>query len=226
MSSLRQSCNMTNSTATAPTYTTSFGSAVLGGSLLHCTVRCGAQATMNVSDTVNGAWTRLGNFVSNGSNSCCEFFVISKAGSPIISIGDTNATNVAVQAYIGEYPGIAGLRNFGQIAAAGAGTTTGTTPNAAAVVNIGDLVIVGIINQTSVSGTYAAGALSGVTGTLAMGSTGVTNQNACQEWANATSSGTAVTATATDGSITWVMGISVFIPAATNGPLMLLGCGT
>ena len=192
---LRQSCNITNPSAYRSVlyYVIWFGGA--GWQFLGLTVRHGAQATTTVSDNINGTWTQLGSFVLNGSNSGSMWYVKSAAGSPTITIGNSALVSYGVQTYIGEYTGVVAIRTFGQIANGGTSSTTGTTPNALAWVTTGDLIIVGIFNSTSASGTYTAGSLSGVTGSLAMGSS-VANQNACQEWAVATSSGVTVKATA------------------------------
>jgi hypothetical protein len=190
--SLRQSCFMANISLAAFTYSVAFGAAVLAGSVLVCTIRCGAQATTNVSDSVNGAWARLGSFVSNGSNSGGMWWVISAAGTPTVTVANTASVDFNVQGYFGEYTGIKSLRDSGQFGVAGTSTTTGTTPNAAATVVAGDLIVVGVWNSTNNADTYSAGALSGVTGTLAIGSFGA-NQSACNEWAIATSSGSDVT---------------------------------
>lgn len=215
----RQQIGLAN-TSGANSYTVTMASAVLAGSLLF--INTGATITSNIltiSDNVNGAWTKIGVTFSDGSFSNSLFYIPNSlaagAGTLIITIGNGGGATFGIRALAVEYSGagVTTVRSFGQTGAAGTSTSTGTTPNAASSINDGDFVVVALSNSNTNSPTYAAGSLSGVTGTLTIRNPAA-NQNCGIEDGVATSAGTNVTATATDGTVTWIMGIQAFITSS------------
>ena len=232
----RQQTSIANPSSTANTYTSgAMSSAVLVGDLLFCSISAGVtNNALVVSDNVNGSWTRIGNAVSQGSHSGHLFYfagsAAASAGTLTITVSNGGGSNFGCEMMAYEYTGInpsSPLRNFGQAGiVAGGNQSTGTTPNGVSSLNDGDFIIVGICNNNNNTPTYGAGALTNATGTLTIRNP-VTNANAGVEDGVATSAGTSVTATATDGSITWVMGIQAFISAGwqISGSLGASGAG-
>src|SRR5215469_15948041 len=65
-----------------------FSSAVLSGSLLVCTLQTPNTASVTVSDSVNGSWTRAINHstTNTANNSAIFFFAGSAAGTPTVTV--------------------------------------------------------------------------------------------------------------------------------------------
>lgn len=229
----RQRADFTNPSATATTYSVTMASAVLAGDFLIMCIRCGQVFTV-VSDNINGAWTPIGSALTSGSNSGGFYYkansLAAAAGTMVVTVASNNGTTAGVTGPVIEYTGVKAvsnpIRNFGQFAVqTGGNAGTGTTPNAVASCNTGDFIIVGMWNENNNSPTYALGSLTGVTGTLTLRQA-VANGNAAIEDATATSAGTTVKGSASDGSVTWALGIVALIPASSNiSGLELMGCG-
>lgn len=132
------------------TVAATYGSPVTAGNLLVCGIGCDVNATITVSDSVNGAWTAIGTRLTNSAlNSQMFYKANTAAGTPTVTAtcGSGNYRNLR----IGEWGGVATTTPLD----ANNGTTGSSTTPATTVTTVADHDLV--VGTAYITNTAAAG---------------------------------------------------------------------
>ena len=182
----------------------------------------GSSGQVQVSDSVNGAWTRASASTTFGSHGDLAIFYVqnSKAASSV-TITISAATATYLQGAVSDFSGIATTGALGQSAAA-SGNSTSVDSGASGSVGAGELVVGGIITGGQ-PGTVTPGSSQGQPFTMG---TQTSAGSADLEYVLDSTAGTQDARATFSSATDWYAAVATFVPASVPPPSVPTGLAT